>query len=348
MTLGPVMLDIEGTALTEADRQLLRRPAVGGVILFERNFADRAQLRTLCDEIHSLRTPPLLIAVDQEGGRVQRFREGFTRLPAAALIGRLYDRDHRAGVALARSCGYVMAAELLAAGVDLSFAPVLDLAAGVSEVIGGRAYHRTAQGVGDLAGAVVSGMRSAGMQATGKHFPGHGHVAADSHHTLPVDRRLYEDITDDLAPFERLVRADLAAVMTAHVLYPDVDGEPATFSRRWLQGELRRRLGFRGVIFSDDLTMGGALGIGTAPERARRALGAGCDMVLVCNDRAAARAVVAALDDAVDPVSAVRPPRMHGKVRPPAAEDTHDEHWHAAAADVARHMGDRDFQLQQE
>jgi beta-N-acetylhexosaminidase len=249
-----------------------------------------------------------------------------------------------------------MAAELLAAGVDLSFAPVLDLASGVSEVIGGRAFHATADGVGALGTAYVGGMRRAGMQATGKHFPGHGRVAADSHHTLPVDRRLYEDIADDLAPFGRLVRGDISAIMTAHVLYPDVDAVPATFSPHWLQHVLRGQLGFHGVIFSDDLSMAGArelaevhiggrsFAMDDAASRAQCALAAGCDMVLVCNDRPAARATLEALAAQVDPVGAVRLARMHGR---PGARPDADPQWQSAAERLAAYTGDTGFTLEE-
>jgi beta-N-acetylhexosaminidase len=359
MTLGPVMLDVEGTTLTEQDRRLLIRPAAGGVILFDRNYREREQLLALTEEIHSLRSPPLLIAVDQEGGRVQRFREGFTRLPAAAHIGSVYDRDRDAGLRLARASGYVMAIELLAVGVDISFAPVLDLAVGVSKVIGGRAFHSRAEAVGDLATAYVGGMLHAGMQATGKHFPGHGHVAADSHHALPVDRRMYEDITDDLQPFERLVRGGIAAVMTAHVLYPDVDSLPATYSEQWLGRVLRQRMDFRGVIFSDDLSMVGARGseadaggnhlrLDTAVARARAAIGAGCDMVLVCNDRPAAREVLAALEHQVDPVSSVRLARMHGRIRPRTFRLQDDPQWQAATAQISAGTDGTTFELKED
>lgn len=344
--LGPVMLDLAGTALQPEERRLLGHPAVGGVILFTRNFISAEQLRALTDEIHSVRRPPLLIAADHEGGRVQRFREGFTHLPAASAIGALYDQNRNAGLSLAREVGYLKACELGRAGIDLSFSPVLDLAVGVSEVIEGRAFHRTADGVGALATATMTGMNAGGMQAVGKHYPGHGHVAADSHHTLPVDRRLKEDLADDLAPFERLIRAGMPALMTAHVLYPDVDEVPATFSRRWLAQTLRGHTGFEGAVFSDDLSMGGAAAMGSPADRARRAIEAGCDMVLVCNDPEAARQVCHAVAGLVDPVSGVRLARLHGRPRPAHDGPDADERWARAQRHVRRVVEAADFSLE--
>ncbi len=313
MTLGPVMVDVASTELSAADRELLTHPAVGGVILFSRNYADPDQLAELVRQLRAVRTPPLIVAVDQEGGRVQRFRDGFTRLPPARQIGHRYDADANEGRRLARRCGWLMAAELRALDVDLSFAPVVDIDRGMSEVIGDRAFHSDPEVVGDLAQAYMSGMRLAGMAATAKHFPGHGAVAADSHERLPVDRRPIEDIGDDILPYERLVRAGLAGVMMAHIVYEQVDLRPAGFSRRWIVDELRRRLNFRGVVFSDDLGMGGAAGMGTMADRAREAVASGCDMVLVCNDRPGAEAAVEALADVFDPVSQSRLPRLHGR-----------------------------------
>ncbi len=336
MSLGPVMLDIEGVELTVQDRHLLTQPAVGGVILFSRNFASREQLSALCEEIHGLRSPGLLIAVDQEGGRVQRFHEGFTRLPSARTIGRQYDLAPASGTSLARAAGYVMARELIDCGLDMSFAPVLDVDRGISAVIGDRAFHRALDVVGELAHAKMSGMKAAGMVAVGKHFPGHGGVSVDSHEALPVDKRMYEDLDDDLQPFARLIRAGLAGIMTAHVLYPDVDSLPASLSRKWLQSVLRERLGFRGAIFSDDLSMGGVAEAGGPAARARAALRAGCDMVLVCNDRNAARDVVQALEEVVLPTSQVRLARMHARRQ--LALDTpceQDEQWRRCAAQLA-------------
>ncbi|HSN71687.1 MAG TPA: beta-N-acetylhexosaminidase [Steroidobacteraceae bacterium] len=320
MTLGPVMLDLEGASLTPEEREILRHPLVGGVILFRRNFVSHDQVAALIAEVRALRQPQLLIGVDQEGGRVQRFREGFTTLPSMRLIGHRYDMERAQGLALARQCGWLMAAEMRAIGVDLSFAPVVDLDYGVSEVIGDRAFHRTARAVAELAVAFVHGMRDAGMAATAKHFPGHGAVAADSHVAFPVDRRRYTDLADDLYPYERLIDNGLAAVMMSHVVYPEVDGNPAGFSRRWIVDELRNRLGFEGAIFSDDLSMVGASVAGTPAQRARAALAAGCDVVLVCNDRSGALDTLAALEGYDDPVSQMRLARLRG--RPAPARET--------------------------
>lgn len=313
MTLGPLMIDVAGLELTDEDRELLSSPAVGGVILFTRNYASREQLTALTAAIHALRTPPLIVAVDHEGGRVQRFREGFTAIPPMHLIGRQYDIDAELGRALAEDTGYLMASELLECGVDLSFAPVLDLARGMSEVIGNRAFHRDAEVVGTLGQSFVSGMRAAGMAAVGKHFPGHGAVVADSHVSLPVDRRLYEDIEEDIAPFARLVRADVAGMMMAHVVYTDVDALPASLSKRWIGEVLRNRLGFLGVVYCDDLSMTGAAVVGDTLARAHHALDAGCDVLLVCNDRPASARVAEALSDRSDPLGQVRLARMHGR-----------------------------------
>lgn len=310
MTLGPVMLDLEGPALGAEERELLAHPAVGGVILFARNYRDPAQLAALVAAIHGLRRPQLLVAVDQEGGRVQRFRDAwFTRLPSAAALGRAWDHDRREGLRLAVEAGWLMAAELRACGVDLSFAPVLDLDRGASEVIGDRALHRDPDAVTALGRAWVRGMREAGMAAVGKHFPGHGGVAADSHLALPVDGRdLATFRLEDLVPFERLAADGLPGLMTAHLLVPAVDAQPVGFSARWIGTLLRRELGYRGAVFSDDLSMRGAAGAGSPPARAAAALAAGCDMVLVCNDRAAASAITGAVDPS--PGAAVRGSRL--------------------------------------
>ncbi len=286
---GSLMLDIQGTWLTAEDRQILRQPEVGGLILFARNIEDPRQVRGLCAAIRAVR-PDLLLAVDQEGGRVQRLRQGFVRLPAMrALAGN--DNAEQ----LAEHCGWLMATEVLAVGLDLSFAPVLDLDHQRSAVVGSRSFEGDAELATRLAGAFIRGMDAAGMAATGKHFPGHGWAEADSHVAIPVDERSLEQIrAKDLIPFQRLSK-QLAAVMPAHVIYPQVDAGPAGFSRRWLQEILRGELGFDGVIFSDDLSMAGAHVVGDAASRIEAALNAGCDMGLVCNDRASAELALGAL-----------------------------------------------------
>jgi beta-N-acetylhexosaminidase len=298
LPLGPVVLDPLGHALTDDDRRRMGHPACGGVILFARNFENAAQLQALTEEIHALREPALLIGVDHEGGRVQRFRESFTALPPMRALGSLWDRDREAGRVAARAAGYVIAAELAAHGLDYSFTPVLDLDYGTSTVIGDRALHFDPIAVGALAAALIHGLADGGMAAVGKHFPGHGYVAADSHLAIPVDERpLAEILRKDLAPYAAAIAAGLAGVMPAHVVYPKVDPEPAGFSRVWLKDVLRSRLGFEGVVFSDDLSMAGASGAGDHAARARAALDAGCDMVLVCNDPLAADQLLAALQD---------------------------------------------------
>jgi len=316
MTLGPLMVDVPGTELTAEDRRVLAHPLVGSVILFTRNFASIGQLESLVREIRDVRSPPLLVAVDHEGGRVQRFRKGFTELPPQRAIGHVHDLDAEAGRRLAWQCGWLLAAELRAVGIDMSFAPCVDLDYGVSEVIGDRAYHRDPEVVARLAVSSMQGMRAAGMVATAKHFPGHGAVVADSHKSLPVDRRPLAELAEDLLPYRRLVSNGLASVMVGHVLFPEIDDAPAGFSRRWIQQELRWGLGFTGAVFSDDLSMGGAAFAGTVPERARRALAAGCDVLPVCNDRTAVLAVLEELAGESDPLSQVRLARLHGRPVP--------------------------------
>jgi beta-N-acetylhexosaminidase len=313
MSLGPVMLDIDGVSLTPADRDLLRQPAVGGMILFSRNYESPEQLTGLVNEVRGLRSPPPIIAVDHEGGRVQRFRDGFTAIPPMRVIGRQYKTDPKAALALARQAGWLIAAELRACGIDLCFAPCVDLDWGVSEIIGDRAFHARPEVVADLAAEFSRGLRSAGMAAVAKHFPGHGAVVADSHEKLPVDRREYGDVLDDMRPYEKLIGNGLiAGVMMAHIVYRQMDPLPAGFSAYWIQRELRSRLGFGGAVLSDDLSMKATRRHGTTPERAERSLHAGCDMVLVCNDRDAAQATVRALKDYSDPLSLVRLARLHG------------------------------------
>ncbi len=294
--LGPVIVDVAGLALTDEDRRRLCHPLVGGMILFARNFESPAQVSALTAEIRALRSPQLVVFVDHEGGRVQRFREGFTAIPPMRTLGKVWDRDPAAAVRAAEGVGLVIGAELGAHGVDLSFTPVLDLDYGASSVIGDRAFHAAPAAVGALGAAVVRGLHSTGMGAVGKHFPGHGYAAADSHVAIPVDDRGLEEILAlDVAPYKPAIAAGLAGIMPAHVVYSAVTPEPAGFSPFWLKDVLRRQLGFDGVIFSDDLSMEGASTAGGMRERALAAFSAGCDAVLVCNAPQAADELLSAL-----------------------------------------------------
>jgi beta-N-acetylhexosaminidase len=295
---GPAVIDVVGTALTDEDRERLRHPAAGGVILFARNYESPEQLTALTEDIERLREPALPVCVDHEGGRVQRFRAGFSAIPAMRELGRLWDRDRAAGRETARAVAYIAGAELAAHGVDFSFAPVLDLDYGGSSVIGDRALHFDPTAVGALGACIVQGFADAGMAAVGKHFPGHGYAEADSHVAVPKDERKFAEIQKkDLVPFRTTIAAGLAAVMPAHVIYSQVDAEPAGYSKYWLQEVLRGSLGFDGLVFSDDLSMEGASTAGGIPERARAALGAGCDMVLLCNDPAGQELLLQSLGD---------------------------------------------------
>lgn len=303
MTTGALMLDIQGLSLSKAEADQLKAPEVGGLILFSRNYQSPAQLRSLMDSIRDLR-PDLLVAVDQEGGRVQRFREGFTRIPPMAVLGENWLQDPQRAIAQAHELGWLLASELREYDIDISFAPVLDLNYGVSAVIGDRAFSQEPDAVIELAGALMSGMHEAGMAATGKHFPGHGFVQVDSHLGLPVDTRsLIEIEAQDIKPFAALIKRGLDAVMPAHIQFSQICSQPAGFSEYWLQSQLRELLHFDGVIFSDDLSMEGAAATGSYGERAEAALKAGCDMVLVCNQPEAATEVLAYLKASEYPVS---------------------------------------------
>jgi beta-N-acetylhexosaminidase len=284
--LGPLMADIGGLALTAEDREVLAHPLIGGVILFARNYAEPEQLRSLCAELLALKSPRLLLAVDHEGGRVQRFRVGFTRIPAMGTLARRHEESAQLAAEEARQHGLTIGRELTAVGIDLCFAPVLDLDYGLSTIIGDRAFAANADVVIALARAFRAGLNEAGMAATGKHFPGHGAVAADSHEELPVDRRKLADIeATDLRPFCALIEDGIESIMMAHVRYNVVDELPASLSRRWIQGLLRGQLKYNGAVFCDDLSMGGAAVAGGIEERARLALEADCDMLPVCNNR---------------------------------------------------------------
>lgn len=314
---GPVMLDVLGKTLAEEDEKRLLHPLVGGVILFARNYDSPSQLAELTASIHALRTPPLLIGVDHEGGRVQRFREGFTRIPPMRELGRVWDEHPKRARHLAQQAGYVLASELRACGVDFSFTPVLDVDYGSSSVIGDRAFHSEPQAIAELAHSLLMGLKQGGMPSVGKHFPGHGFVSADSHQDIPVDERSYTDIElSDLIPFRQMVSFGVTAVMPAHVIYPKVDANPAGFSKVWLKDVLRGELGFEGCIFSDDLSMEGATVAGGIVQRAEAALNAGCDMVLVCNKPESADELLNGLKWDMTAQSKARLAQMHGRSHP--------------------------------
>ncbi len=287
MTLGPIMADVAGLSLTAEDREVLAHPLVGGVILFARNYSDPEQLRALCTELLAIKSPRLLIAVDHEGWRVQRFRVGFTRIPAMGTLGRLHEESGLRAADEAKQHGETIGRELASFGIDLCFAPVLDRDCGVSTVIGDRAFSTDTQIIIKLARAFRAGLNAAGLKATGKHYPGHGAVAADSHLELPIDRRPFADIeARDLVPFTALMADGIESLMMAHVRYSAYDDLPASFSRKWIRGLIRTQHKYNGAIFCDDLCMQGAVVIGDIVERANVALQAGCDMLPVCNDRA--------------------------------------------------------------
>ena len=276
------MMDVSGFELTDLEKTQLVKPSIGGVILFTRNFLDVDQVKALIAEIRFL-NPNLLIGVDHEGGRVQRFREGFTHLPAMSKLGGVYDENPQKALGQAFSCGWILATELLEIGVDFSFTPVLDLDYGHSSVIGDRAFHSNPEVVIELAGALMEGMHQAGMKCVGKHFPGHGHVTNDPHHELPVDERPMEEIRQDMSCFKGLIDQGLDAVMTAHVVYPQIDDKPSGFSSKWIKEILKTQWGFDGVVFSDDLSMKGAYFFQKVAERVEVSLESGCDMALICN-----------------------------------------------------------------
>jgi beta-N-acetylhexosaminidase len=337
MTLGPVMMDLLGTELSAEERELLQHPLVGSVILFTRNYRDPAQLAELVAAIQSARSPAPVIGVDQEGGRVQRFRSGFSVLPPARRLGHEFDRDTRSGLDWARELGWLMAAELRAVGIDLSFAPCVDLDYGVSEVIGDRAFHARAGAVAQLAVAWMHGMRDAGMVATAKHFPGHGAVVADSHLHMPLDRRALVDMDADLAPYRLLIENGVAGVMVSHVVFPEVDALPASLSPRWIRGVLREQLRFQGAVFADDLSMkGAASAVGDVVERARLAIEAGCDVLPICNDRTSVLEVLRRLEVPNDPASAIRRARLRGRPLAHAANLRQQPRWVAGQELLAR------------
>lgn len=287
--VGPVILDLMGKELSAEEVEILKHPLVGGVILFTRNYENHHQITQLCQDIRKLKQSPILITVDHEGGRVQRFRNDFTLLPAMGRLGTQYDSHPEQAVKSAEYCGWLMASELLAVGIDLSFAPVLDINKGLNTVIGDRAFHQDPQIVILLAKAFIRGMNNAGMAATCKHFPGHGSVNLDSHLAMPIDRRDFKTIAaEDMLPFAEFIQLNINALMAAHIVFPAIDDKPVTFSSRWLKEILRQQLKFSGIVFSDDLNMKGADIMGNYADRAQAALEAGCDFILICNNRSGA------------------------------------------------------------
>jgi beta-N-acetylhexosaminidase len=335
MSLGPLMVDIAGTELCAEDVRVLTHPMVGSVLLFTRNYRNPQQVAELTAAIRALRSPHLLIAVDHEGGRVQRFREGFTRLPPARLLGRRFDEDRRDALALAQSVGWLMASELRAVGVDFSFAPCVDLDYGVSEIIGDRAFHSDPDSVAALAVAAMTGMREAGMAAIAKHFPGHGAVVADSHVAMPVDRREFVDLEPDIRPYRPLIDNNLPGIMAAHVVFPAVDTLPASLSKRWITGILRGELGFHGCVFADDLSMAGAVAFGDVIARTQLSLDAGCDVLPICNDRHSVELVLERFGANVgSAASQARLVRMRARGEAPANLHA-NRHWQETAARIA-------------
>jgi len=319
-SIGPVMIDVEGLTLTDSEKQKINHPNTGAIILFSRNYSSPEQIAKLIRDIRHSRNGDILIAVDQEGGRVQRFQTGFTPLPPAAAYAQSPE--------LAESAGWLMAAELLALGVDFSFAPVLDIDCGISEIIGNRSFSQDTSLATELASHFRKGMNAAGMAATGKHFPGHGAVALDSHLTLPVDNRDLQTINEkDIQPFKQLISEGLEAIMPAHVVYPEIDSLPAGFSSKWIQTILRTELNFNGTVFSDDLSMEGAASIGDFSQRAKLAMQAGCDMVLVCNNPTAAEEVLNSIPVAENPLREQRLSAMLGKSQYSREQLLQSEKW---------------------
>lgn len=330
---GALMLDVVGVELDAEEREILQHPHVGGLIFFARNYSGPEQIQALVNSIRAIR-PEIIIAVDQEGGRVQRFRDGFVKLPPMKTFGDIFGHNPQQARQLANQCGWLMATEVLSVGVDISFAPILDVDNGLSQVIGNRAFHADPQIAVALLREFIRGMHEAGMAATGKHFPGHGSVEADSHVAIPVDNRSFAEIDAfDLVPFKALID-ELQGVMPAHVIYPEVDNKPAGFSPIWLQDLLRQRLGFKGVIFSDDLSMEGAGVVGGYADRADAALNAGCDMVLACNKRAGAIQILEYLEKYPRIPHQQRFNALRGKAKLAWNDLPHSERWLAAESAI--------------
>ncbi|MCK5903388.1 MAG: beta-N-acetylhexosaminidase [Cocleimonas sp.] len=336
MPYSPVMFDLAGTELTAEEKEILQHPMIGGLIFFSRNYYNIEQITHLIKTVRDGAKQEILIAIDHEGGRVQRFHEGFTSLPAVAELGKAYDKSQAHGLQLAQQHGWLMAAELKSVGIDFSFTPVLDLDHGISDFMGDRIFHQDPDVLVKLGAAYIKGMHEAGMAATGKHFPGHGAVKADSHIDLPIDHRTKAAIFEkDILPFSQLFLQGLDAVMPSHVIYPNIDDKPAGFSRIWLQDILRQQLKFDGVIFSDDLGMKAASFAGGYTERAEAALEAGCDMILPCNNR---KSIIEILDNVkIKPsaASAQRLDRMKGSALFNRSALLDSEHWEQAANNMS-------------
>jgi len=344
MSLGSVMVDIAGTQLQSHEIERLMDPLVAGVILFTRNFESVEQLKALTDAVHALRHPRLLIGVDHEGGRVQRFRAGFTHIPPMRVLGQLHETNPQLSYDYAEKIGWLLATELLAVGVDFSFAPVVDLDYGGSKVIGDRAFAMNPQTVSALAFHVMSGMRKAGMASVAKHFPGHGFIEADTHTEMAIDGRSFAEIEQkDLQPFLNLIENGVDAVMPAHVIYSQVDSKPAGFSAHWLQTVLRQTCHFEGAIISDDMSMKAATEFGTASERVLSALQAGCDLVLVCNDPDAADEVLSKVNWHATALSHARLIRLHAHKKMDYNKLQYNPLWQAAVS-VVKHLNQKNDQ----
>ncbi len=313
MSLGPLMIDLRGKTLLPDEREWLQSPLVGGVILFTRNFENLEQLETLVADIHAIRQPPLLVTVDQEGGRVQRFREPFFRLPPLRSVGRLHDEERELARKTAAAFGWLMAAELRAVGVDLSFAPCVELDRGLAEVIGDRALHPRPDVVATLARRFAAGAKKAGMAVVAKHFPTHAGAHSDSHTEFAVDNRPLADLDEDLRPYRDLIANGLQGIMVTHVSFPAIDPRPASLSSWWINDYLRGELAFTGAVISDDLSMVGASEVGSVAKRVQRALEAGCDLVLVCNAPEQVPDVLKSLAGYVNPAAQLRLTRLHGR-----------------------------------
>ena len=334
LTMGPVMLDVEGYTLTSNEHDKIAHPNTGAIILFSRNIDTPEQVRDLIRQIRSARNGPVLIATDQEGGRVQRLKKGFTRLPPAACYARC-DNDAAATLALSESAGWLMATELRSIDIDFSFAPILDIDCGISEIIGDRAFSQDPEQTAQFASAFRKGMNLGGMAAVGKHFPGHGAVSLDSHVALPIDERPLEAIRHkDLYPFRQLIAEGLEGIMPAHVVYSQIDPNPAGFSSFWVRQILRDEMGFQGAIFSDDLSMAGAASIGNFQQRAEAALAAGCDMILVCNQPEEAEAVLDAIPIAPKPETNQSLLKMKGKLSLDYSQLAGNREWQQASYQI--------------